>query len=79
MLKMHILAPPSPPHSGEAQDSAFLNEPSALACVAKWVEHWPANQKAAGLTLSQGTCLGCGVWERRPIDGSLPVFLLPSL
>ena len=31
-----------------------------LAGVAQWVELQPANQKAAGLIPSQGTCLGLG-------------------
>ena len=32
---------------------------SALAGVAQWIEHRPANQMVAGSILSQGTCLGC--------------------
>ena len=32
----------------------------ALAGVAQWIEHPPANQKRAGSILSQGTCLGFG-------------------
>ena len=36
------------------------NENRALAGVAQWTEHQPANQRAAGLSPSQGTCLGCG-------------------
>ena len=31
----------------------------ALAGVAQWIEHWPVNQRIAGLIPSQGTCLGC--------------------
>ena len=31
----------------------------ALAVVVEWIEHWPANQRVAGLIPSQGTCLGC--------------------
>ena len=31
-----------------------------LAGVAQWTEHWPVNQRVAGLIPSQGTCLGCG-------------------
>ena len=44
----------------------------ALAGVAPWVEHQPANQKVTGLIPGQGTCLGCrpgpqlGVCERSP-------------
>ena len=30
----------------------------ALACVAQWIEHGPANQKVTGSIPSQGTCLG---------------------
>ena len=37
----------------------------ALAGVAQWTEHWPANQRVAGSIPSQGTCLGCGA--RSPI------------
>ena len=31
----------------------------ALAGVAQWIEHWPVNQRVAGLIPSQGMCLGC--------------------
>ena len=31
----------------------------ALAAVAQWIEHWPANQRVTGSIPSQGTCLGC--------------------
>ena len=65
----------------------ILNQESqtpALAGVAQWTEHRPANQGIAGSIPSQGTCLGCrpgpqwGVPERQPhIDVSLPVFLPP--
>ena len=59
-----------------------------LACVAQWIECWPANQKVAGSIPSQCPCLGCRpgpqMWmhETQPhIDVSLPVFLCsyPSL
>ena len=56
----------------------------ALAGVAQWIEHRPANQRVAGPIPSQGTCLGCGpgsqlgALEGKPhIDVSLPLFLLP--
>ena len=56
----------------------------ALAGVAQWIEHWPADQRVIGLTPSQGTCLGCrtgpwlGVCERQQhIDVSLPLFFPP--
>ena len=52
--------------------------------VAQWIEHWPANQRVAGSSPSQGTSLGCrpgpqwGVHKRQPhIDVSFPFFLLP--
>ena len=32
----------------------------ALAGVAQWIEHWPANQRVTGSISRQGTCLGCG-------------------
>ena len=32
----------------------------ALTGVVQWVEHHPANRKAAGSISSQGTSLGCG-------------------
>ena len=61
-----------------------LKQKPALGGVAQWIEHRPANQKAAGLIPSQGTCLGCGpgpqegVHERQPhIDLALPLFLPP--
>ena len=37
----------------------------ALAGVAQWIEHWPANQRVANSIPSQGTCLGC-----RPVRGA---------
>ena len=62
----------------------------ALAGVAQWIEHRPANWKVTSLIPSQGTCLDCrpvpqlGVCERHPIDVSLthinvslPLFLPP--
>ena len=58
----------------------------ALAGVAQLIEHWPVNQRVAGLIPSQGTCLGCtgkAAWEgcvceKQPhIDVSLPLFLPP--
>ena len=51
----------------------------ALAGVAQWTEHHPANQKVAGLIPGQGTCLGCGpgpqlgACESQLIDISLPI------
>ena len=33
---------------------------SALAAVTQWIEHRPVNQRVAGWSPSQGTCLGCG-------------------
>ena len=51
--------------------------------MAQLVERHPAGQKVASLIPGQGTCLGCGprpqlgVYERQPIDASLP-FSLPS-
>ena len=32
----------------------------SLASVARWIEHWPVNQKVAGSIPSQSTYLGCG-------------------
>ena len=56
----------------------------ALAGVAQWIEHRPANQRATGSIPSQGTCLSCrpgsqnGAHKRQPhIDVSLPLFLPP--
>ena len=48
----------------------------ALAGVAQWMEHQPANQKDAGSIPGQGTCLCCSpgpqlrVCERQPINVS---------
>ena len=57
----------------------------ALAGVAQWIEHQPADQRVAGSIPSQGTCLGCRpgpqweAWEKQPhTDVSLPLFLPPS-
>ena len=56
----------------------------ALADVAQWIEHQPANKRVAGLIPTQDICLGClsgpqqGVCKRQPhIDVSLPLFLPP--
>ena len=56
----------------------------ALAAVAQWIEHQPANKRVASSIPSQGTCLGCGpgphwgMHERQPhIDVSLPLFVPP--
>ena len=59
----------------------------ALAGVAQWTEHRPANQRVTGSIPSQGTFLGCGPGPggrrtRQPHIGvSLPLFLflLPFL
>ena len=58
---------------------------SALAGVAQWMEHRPANQRVAGSIPSQVTCLGCrpgprwGAHERQPhTDVSFPLFTPPS-
>ena len=32
----------------------------ALAGVAQWIEHQPANPKVTGSIPGQSTCLGCG-------------------
>ena len=57
---------------------------NALAGMAQWIEHWPANQRVTHLVPSQGTHLGYRTgpqWkarERQPhIDVSLHLFLLP--
>ena len=63
--------------------TALCKTEAALAGVAQWTEHWPANPKVAGSgsVPGQGTCLGCGpgpqlgACERQPIDVS---FYLPS-
>ena len=61
----------------------------ALAGVAQWIEHWPANQKVASSIPGQGTCLGCwpGYWlggvrgnrlmSLSHVSVSLPLFLPP--
>ena len=61
-----------------------IQELLALAGVAQWIEHGPANRKVVGSIPSQGTCLGCGPgpwWgthEGQPhTDVSLPFFLPP--
>ena len=60
------------------KESTQKLEAVALAGVAQWIEHQPANQRVASLIPSQGTCLGCrpgpqwGAHERQPhIDVSL--------
>ena len=64
------------------KESTQKLEAVALAGVAQWIEHQPANQRVASLIPSQGTCLGCGPgpWlracERQLIDVSLPPFTL---
>ena len=52
-------------HSGIwATDEVRRGQREALAGVAQWIEHSPANQKITGSIPSQGTCLGCryGPW-----------------
>ena len=56
----------------------------ALAVVAQWIVHRPANQMVPGLIPSQGTFLGCrlgpqkGAHKMQPhINVSLPLFLPP--
>ena len=55
----------------------------ALAGVARWIEHWPANHRVAGLIPSQGIGLGCGpgpqwgVRERQPHTNVSVPFCLP--
>ena len=65
-----------------------IQELLALAGVAQWIEHGPANRKVVGSIPSQGTCLGCGPgpwWgacDRQPyINVFLHLFvpLFPSL
>ena len=64
----------------------FKIVPKALAGIAQWIECRPVNKGGVtGLIPSQGTSPGCtpgpqkGVRQRQPrIDGSLPLFLLPS-
>ena len=55
----------------------------AMAGVAQWIEHQPANERVASWIPCQGTCLGCRpgpqLWahERQAnTDVSLPHFLL---
>ena len=40
--------------------TAIKKKSVALAGVAQWIEHQPANQIVACSIPSQGTCLGCG-------------------
>ena len=40
----------------------FFKKQGALAGMAQWLEHPPANQKVAGSIPSQGTCLGFFAW-----------------
>ena len=42
-------------------------EQMALAGVAQWIEHRPANQRVVGSIPSQGTCLR--LWARSPVGG----------
>ena len=68
------------------QSEVGQNEAPALAGVAQWIEHGPANQWVAGLIPSHCTHLGCGpgpqgwgwgVKGNPYIDVSLPFFLPP--
>ena len=52
----HQASRPRDPPENQELKGLFL----ALAGVVQWIEHWPVNQRVAGLILSQGTCLGCG-------------------
>ena len=60
------------------------NGQRALAGVAQWIEHWPANRRVAGSISGQGTFLGCpgtclagGLW--RVADHCFSPSLSPSL
>ena len=59
------------------REAGLERRDGALAGVAQWNVHWPANQRVVGLILSQGTCLGCGpgpqlgVCETQPTEVSL--------
>ena len=37
---------------------SIKKQKTALAGVAHWIEHWPANQRVTGTNPSQGTWLG---------------------
>ena len=43
------------------KNKVFKHEGQALAGVAQWIEHQPANQGVAGSIPSQGTCLAYGL------------------
>ena len=53
------------PNSGPSTHSQKM-EPNSkdlvftLACVALWIEHWPANRKVTSSIPSQGICLSVG-------------------
>ena len=47
-------------HGEVLEEQRDKENKEALAGVAQWTEHRPANQTVATLTPSQGTCLGCG-------------------
>ena len=57
--------------------SEEIKNTTILAGVVQWVEHQPANSKAASSISSQGTCQGCrpdphvGICERQLINESL--------
>ena len=44
---------------GEKVDLKTNKKQTALAGVAQWIEHWPANQRVTSSIPSQGTCLDC--------------------
>ena len=57
----------------------------ALADIAQWTEHGPANQRVTGSIPSQRTCLGCGPGSQLGARGGqahtdvpLPLFSFPS-
>ena len=75
---------PTPRHIISKCQRLKVKTESALAGVAQWIEHWPANQGVTSLIPSQGTslCWGpgpqWGAYERQPhIDVSLSLFLPP--
>ena len=47
---------------------AIDKEPSALAGVGQWIEHWPVNQRVVGSIPKSGHMPG--LWARSPVEGA---------
>ena len=51
-------------------DLIYKISESALAGVAQWMEHWPANHRVVGSIPSQGAYFWVAIQVRSPVEGT---------